>query len=153
MHFSADAPAVPATRLSLADESRGCTRVGCCCAMRQAGGRLWREIREVPLLRYVFAVSESDELTNYSNQGTKLSDQFIRISVEIAANAPRFGIRKAGRTLAFENCSLNMLIGTYVSSLKQPEMQRRCTARYGVAREGACCGRPSRRCTLRISKL
>jgi hypothetical protein len=70
--------------------------------MRQAGGRPWREIREVLLLGYVFAVSESDELTNYSNQVTKLSDQFIRISVEIAANAPRFGIRKAARTLAFE---------------------------------------------------
>ncbi len=39
--------------------------------MRQAAGRLWREIREVPLLRYVFAVSESDELTNCSNQVTQ----------------------------------------------------------------------------------
>jgi hypothetical protein len=36
--------------------------------MVQAGGRLWREIREVPLLRYVFAAAESDELTSYSNQ-------------------------------------------------------------------------------------
>ena len=36
--------------------------------MMQAGGRLWREIREVPLLRYVFAVVESDELTSYRNQ-------------------------------------------------------------------------------------
>ena len=69
--FRQNAPAVPATRLSRADESRGRTRVGCCCAMRQAAGRLWREIREVPLLRYVFAVSESDELTNCSNQVTQ----------------------------------------------------------------------------------
>src|SRR6266404_242899 len=66
--FRQNAPAVPATRLSLADESRGCIRVGCCCAMRQAGGRLWREIREVPLLRYVFAVSRCDELANARNQ-------------------------------------------------------------------------------------
>jgi hypothetical protein len=29
------------------------------------------EIREVPLLRYVFAVSESDELANYRNQVTQ----------------------------------------------------------------------------------
>lgn len=36
--------------------------------MRHAGGRPWREIREVPLLRYVLAVSQSDELTNFRNQ-------------------------------------------------------------------------------------
>jgi TetR/AcrR family transcriptional regulator, transcriptional repressor for nem operon len=34
--------------------------------------------------------------------------------------------------LAFENCSLNMHIGTYVRSQKQREMQRRCTARSGA---------------------
>jgi len=39
-----------------------------------------------------------------------------------------------------------MHIGTYVSRQKQPEMQRRCTA-IRSAREGACYGRPSRRCT------
>src|SRR5215469_178972 len=38
--FRQNAPAVPATRLSLANESRGCIRVGCCCAMRQAESRL-----------------------------------------------------------------------------------------------------------------
>ena len=42
--FRQNAHAVPATRLSLADESGGCIRVGCCCAMRQAGGRLWADI-------------------------------------------------------------------------------------------------------------
>lgn len=62
----------------------------------------------------------------------KLGGQFIRISVEIFINAPRFGIRKAGRTLAFENCSLNMHIGTYVRRQKPPEMQGRCTARSGA---------------------
>jgi hypothetical protein len=69
--------------------------------MKQARGRLWREIREVPPLRYVFAVSENDELTNYRNQIDKLSDQFIRISVEIAANAPRFGRPGVG-TIEYE---------------------------------------------------
>jgi hypothetical protein len=44
-----------ATRRALPDERRGCTRVVGCCAMRQAGGHLWREIRQVPLLRYGFA--------------------------------------------------------------------------------------------------
>ena len=48
-------------------KSRVRTRVGCCCAMRQAGGQLWREIREVPLLRCVCEI-ESDELTNYRHQ-------------------------------------------------------------------------------------
>ena len=62
----------------------------------QAGGRLWREIREVPLLRYVFAVSRCDELANARNQIEQAQYQFIRISVEIAANAPKFGRPEVG---------------------------------------------------------
>src|SRR5271168_4686995 len=36
--------------------------------MRQAGGRLCREIHQLPLRRFVFAVSEGDESSNYRNQ-------------------------------------------------------------------------------------
>ena len=57
----------------------------------------------------------------------KLCDQFIRISVEISANAPRFGIRKAGRTLDFENCSFNRHIGTFVNSQKPLVLPQRRT--------------------------
>jgi hypothetical protein len=89
--------------------------------MRQAGGRLSREIREVPLLRYVFGVLESHELTNYRNQveqalGSIYTDiggdrpPMLRDSGGRRLESP-FEIPKAGRTSAFENCSLNMHIG------------------------------------------
>src|SRR5215469_13820166 len=59
--WTCDAP-VPGRR-----KSQG-AQVGSCSATMQAAGLLWSEIREVSLLRYVFAVSESDELTNYGDQ-------------------------------------------------------------------------------------
>ena len=62
-------------------------------ARRQAGGRLWTEIREVPLFRCVLAVI-SDELTNHRNKENNLTDQFVRISVEGAGYVMRFGRRR-----------------------------------------------------------
>lgn len=57
-------------------------------------------------------------------KGHKLSDPFIRISVEIAGTLRDSGFRKAGKTLVFENCSLNML-------------------RYGIPRaDGVCVPSP-----------
>lgn len=59
------------------------------------------------MFRCVFLTRESDELTDYRNKVKQAPDQFIRISVEIAGDAVRFGrpeletgsaIREAGRT-------------------------------------------------------
>ncbi len=104
--------------------------------MRQAGGRLWREIREVPLLGYVFAVSESDELTNYSNQVTQAQRS---IHTDISRNRRQYseirdsesrkniGLRKVGAAVAEREESHRPLIRIVQStSLKPEDLQRGC---------------------------
>jgi hypothetical protein len=88
----------------------------------------------------------SDELTKYRNKVDQLTEQFIRISVEIAADG--YGIREAGwgTWVRLDNCSCDMHTSWYV----QLETNRDAAGpRRAIqsAREGACCRPPSRRCT------
>jgi len=72
------------------------------------------------LLRYVFAVAESDELTSYSNQVTEAQRS---IHTDISRNRRQYSeIRdsESRKNIAFENCSLNTHIGTYVAARNSP---------------------------------
>jgi hypothetical protein len=75
---------------------------------------------------------ERDELANYRNQLTQARRS---IHTDINRNLRQCSdIRdsESRKYIGFENCSLNMHIGTYVSRQKPPEMQGRCTARSGA---------------------
>jgi hypothetical protein len=95
-----------------------------------------REIREVPPLRYVFAVSESDELTNYSNQVTQAQRS---IHTDIGRNRRQYseirdsesrkniGLRRVGEAVAEREESHRPLIRIVQStSLKPDDLQRGC---------------------------
>lgn len=131
-------PLFPANHLSLADESRERSRQSC-SRMRQTEGRRWREIREVPLLRDVFAASESDELTNYRNQVTQAQ---WSIPTDISRNLRQHSkILDLGERWPSKIAALTCIL-TFVLAGRN---SRRCSgAAIRRAREGACSGRPSR---------